>query len=46
VYHKDSFSCEVNKSATHIMHESDEKSRQIVALKPLDFKQIGDFFNS
>jgi len=46
VYHKDSISCEVSKSATRIIHEADEKSRQIVALKPLDFRQIGDFFNS
>jgi hypothetical protein len=45
-YHKHNFNCEVNSSTTYIIHEAEEKSMQIVALKPLDFKQIGNFFNS
>jgi len=45
-YHKHNLNCEVSKLATCIIHETEEKSMQIVALKPLIFKQIGNFFNS
>jgi hypothetical protein len=44
-YHKQNFNCKVNNSATYIIREADEKSTQIVGLKPLDFKQIRNFFN-
>jgi len=36
----------ISCATLYIIHEADQKSMKIVALKPLDFKQNGTFFIS